>query len=149
LIDALVAYVHYLGIMTLMAALVSEHLLIGGTFDLERARQLVTTDVIFGAAAAAVLLSGVLRMFYFGKGAAYYLGNPLYHAKLTLFVVAALLSVYPTVQFRSWRPDVRAGRLPDVPVARLAAMRRVLRFELLLVVLMPLLAVMMGRGVGY
>ena len=102
MIDALVAYVHYLGIMTLMAALVSEHLLIGGTFDLERARQMVTADVIFGVAAAAVLLSGVLRMFYFGKGAAYYLGNPLYHAKLTLFVVAALLSVYPIVQFRSW-----------------------------------------------
>ena len=149
MIDAVIAYVHYLGIMTLMAALVSEYLLIGSDFDLGRARQLVSADIVFGAAAAAVLLSGVLRMFYFGKGAAFYLGNPLFHAKLTLFVIAAFLSVYPTVQFRSWRAAVRAARRPDVPAARLVTMRRVIALELALIVLIPLLAVMMGRGVGY
>ena len=149
MIDAVVAYVHYLGIMMLMAALVSEYLLIGGDFDLGRARQLVSADIVFGAAAAAVLLSGVLRMFYFGKGAAFYLGNPLFHAKLTLFVLAAFLSVYPTVQFRSWRAAVRAARRPDVPAAMLVTMRRVIGLELALIALIPLLAVMMGRGVGY
>lgn len=149
MIDAFVAYIHYLGIMALMAALVSEYLLIGGNFDLARARQLVGLDLIYGVAAGAVLVTGVLRMFYFGKGAAFYLENPLYHAKLGLFIFLAFLSVYPTVQFRSWRPSVKAGELPDVPRARLTAMRRVVRLELLAVVLIPLLAVMMGRGFGY
>jgi len=149
LIDAFVAYIHYLGMMTLMAALVSEHLLIGGDFDLARARQLVMVDLIYGVAAGAVLVTGVLRMFYFGKGAAFYLENPLFHAKLGLFIFLALLSVYPTVQFRSWRPGVKAGQLPDVPRTRLTGMRRVVRLELLAVVLIPLLAVMMGRGFGY
>ena len=149
MIDAFVAYIHFLGIMTLMAALVSEHLLIGGGFDLQRARQLVVVDLIYGVAAGAVLLTGILRMFYFGKGAAFYLENPLYHAKLVLFVFLALLSVYPTVQFRSWRPGVKAAELPDVPPSRLLAMQRVIRLELLAVVLIPLLAVLMGRGFGY
>lgn len=149
MIDAFVAYIHYLGVMTLMAALVSEHLLISGPLELARARQLVIVDLIYGLAAGAVLLSGILSMFYFGKGAAYYLSNPIYHAKLGLFILLALLSVYPTVQFRSWRTSVKAGQTPEMPPARLAAMRRVIRLELLAVVLIPLLAVMMGRGVGY
>jgi putative membrane protein len=147
--DALVAYVHYLGMMMLMAALVGEHLLLGGPLDLRRARQLAVTDLIFGFAAAAVLLSGVLRMLYFGKGAAFYFGNPLFHVKVTLFVVAALLSVYPTVQILSWRAGLKSGQTPEVPPRRALVMRRIIRLELLAIALIPLFAVLMGRGFGY
>jgi putative membrane protein len=147
--NALVAYVHYLGMMLLMAALVSEHLLLGGPLDLRRARQLAVTDLIFGFAAAAVLLSGVLRVLYFGKGGPFYFGNPLFHVKLTLFVIAALLSVYPTVQILSWRAGLKAGQTPEVPPRRALVMRRIIRVELLAIALIPLFAVLMGRGFGY
>jgi putative membrane protein len=147
--DALIAYVHYLAMMLLMAALVTEHVLLGSNLELRRARQLATTDLIYVAAAAAVLLTGLLRLLYFGKGAAFYFGNPLFHAKLTLFVVAALLSVYPSVQIAGWRAGLKAGHAPQLQPRRCSVMRWLIRFEMLAIALIPLLAVLMGRGFGY
>lgn len=147
--DAFVAYVHYLGMMLLMAALVTEHVLLGGTLELRRARQIATTDLIYGAAAAAVLLTGILRMLYFGKGAAFYFGNPLFHLKLTLFVLVVLLSVYPSVQIAGWRAGLKTGQAPQLQPRRSSVMRWLIRLELLAIALIPLAAVLMGRGFGY
>ncbi|MGD8978204.1 MAG: DUF2214 family protein [Gammaproteobacteria bacterium] len=147
--DAFVAYIHFLGMMMLMAALVTEHVLLGGTLELRRARQLATTDLIYIAAAAAVLLTGILRMFYYGKGAAFYFGNPLFHLKLTLFFVAALLSVYPSVQIAGWRAGLKTGKAPQLQPRRSSVMRWLIRLELLAIVLIPLTAALMGRGFGY
>src|SRR5210317_1603662 len=46
MIDAFVAYFHYLGIMLLLAALVGEHLLLSGELDAGRGRQLVITAIL-------------------------------------------------------------------------------------------------------
>ncbi len=147
--DALVAYVHYLGIMILMAVLVTEHALLGGNIDLRRARQMTTMDLIYGGVAAAVLLSGIIRMLYLGKGSAFYFGNPLFHVKLTLFVLLALLSVYPSVQIAGWRMGLKQGHAPPALPKRFGVMRWIIRIELTALALMALLAVLMGRGFGY
>ncbi|MEZ5526744.1 MAG: DUF2214 family protein [Gammaproteobacteria bacterium] len=42
-----------------------------------------------------------------GKPAAFYNGNPVFHAKLTLFVLIALLSIYPTVFLLRQRKGVQ------------------------------------------
>ena len=47
MIDALVAYFHYLAMMCLLAALVGEHLLLGGDPGSGRLRQLAATAVFF------------------------------------------------------------------------------------------------------
>lgn len=147
--DAFVAYLHYLGIMVLLGALVGEHLILSGRLDHHRARQLGITDVIYGSAAGVVLVTGLLRATYFGKGLAFYTGNPLFHAKVTLFVLAALISVYPTVQFVSMRPALRAGRPPEFSPALVGRLKVLIRIELTIIALIPLLAVLMGRGFGY
>ena len=46
--DAFVAYVHYLGMMCMLAALVVEYLLLAGDLDQGRARQLVNADLAAG-----------------------------------------------------------------------------------------------------
>jgi putative membrane protein len=147
--DALVAYLHYLGMMLLLGALVGEHLILSGKLDLHRARQLVTTDVIYASAAGLVLVTGLLRASYFGKGLPFYTGNPLFHAKISLFVLAALISAYPTVQFFSMRADIRAEQTPELPPALINRLKLLIRIELTLIVCVPLLAVLMGRGFGY
>lgn len=149
MIDAFVAYFHYLGIMILLAALVGEHLLLSGELDAGRGRQLVVTDVIYIVAVAIVLVSGLLRVSYFGKGLAFYTSNPLFHVKMTLFVAAALLSVYPTVQIRGVRSGVRSGRAPDLGASTIRRLKLLVRVELLLIACIPLFAVLMGRGFGY
>ena len=88
-------------------------------------------------------------MLYFGKGAPFYFGNPLFHVKLTLFVVAVLLSVYPSVQIAGWRAGLKDGQAPQLQPRRTSVMRWLIRLELLAIVLIPLTAVLMGRGFGY
>lgn len=61
-------------------------------------------------------------------------------AKMALFAAVALLSVYPTLKFLSWR-----SRAPDA--ASVAAIRRVLHLELVGTVLILLCAALMARGV--
>jgi putative membrane protein len=109
----------------------------------------VITDVIYIVAVALVLVSGLLRLIYFGKGLAFYTSNPLFHVKMTLFVVAAVLSVYPTVQIRGLRPAVRSGQAPGLGAGMIRRLKLLVRVELMLIATIPLLAVLMGRGFGY
>ena len=79
---ALVAYLHFLAIFALFALLSVEHVLFKAPLDLARARSLMITDLVYGICAGLVLATGVARVLWFGKGAAYYMGNSLFHAKL-------------------------------------------------------------------
>jgi hypothetical protein len=45
----------------------------------------------------------------FEKGSAFYFGNPFFNAKMALFVLVGLVSIYPTVRFIKWRAQMRAG----------------------------------------
>lgn len=93
---ALVAYLHYLSIFALLSI---EHVLFKAPLDLARARSLMITDLAYGICAGLVLATGFARVLWFGKGAAYYMGNSLFHAKLGLFILVGLLSILPTVVF--------------------------------------------------
>jgi putative membrane protein len=147
--DASVAYLHFLGIMCLLAALVGEHLLLGGDLDSKRTRQLVNTDLVYGIAVAVVLVTGLLRLTFFGKGIAFYTGSPLFHAKMGLFVAVVVLSLYPTKCFREMRRELRDGAAPRLGAAHRRRLTLFVRAELTGLVLIPLFAVLMGRGFGY
>ncbi|MGN2259620.1 DUF2214 family protein, partial [Pseudomonas aeruginosa] len=100
--QAIVAYLHYLSIFLLFALLVLQHRLLRLPLDLERARSLAAIDRGYGLCALAVLASGLARVLWYGKGVDYYLHNGLFHAKVGLFVLAALVSLLPTVTFLGW-----------------------------------------------
>lgn len=143
--DPFIAYLHYISFMTLFACLVSEHLLFDTSVPARRARQLGVVDTIYGISAAAVLATGLLKWFVYGKGSAYYLSNWLFHFKLTCFILAALLSIWPTIRFIAGNRVARQGA--DT-VLYPKAVQHVIRVELLLIALIPLLAALMARGYG-
>jgi len=58
-----------------------------------------------------------------------------------LFVVVALLSIYPTMKFLGWRKGIDPAAVP--------AIRRVLHLELAGIVLILLCAALMARGIGF
>jgi putative membrane protein len=146
--EAIAAYLHYLSIFLLFALLTLEHRLFKLPLDLDRARSLMRIDIAYGLSAGLVLASGAARLVWYGKGLAYYLHNSLFHAKLGLFILVALLSILPTLVFLNWRNDLRAGQLPQVSarLGRLVIM--CIRLELLLLLILPLLAALMARGFG-
>ncbi|WP_152226447.1 DUF2214 family protein [Pseudomonas sp. SCB32] len=146
--QAIAAYLHYLSIFVLFALLVLEHRLFRLPLDLERARSLIVVDIAYGACAGVVLLTGAARVLWFAKGAEYYLHNSLFHAKIGLFVLVALLSILPTMTFLNWRNDLKAGRVPQVSTRQSRLVTMTIRLELLVLLILPLLATLMARGYG-
>ena len=146
--DILIPYLHYIGIMTLMGSLIAEHLFLKPGLSASRIRSLAGVDLVYGLAAIVVLATGLLRWFVYGKGSDFYLSNPLFHAKLTLFVLLGVLSIFPTIKFLKWRKQITNGKAPDTSDRNIRKMLMFVRIELLIVVIIPLLAVMIARGVG-
>ena len=145
---ALFAFLHHLAAFTLVSAVVVQFILIRDEINAQRARKILTVDAMLGASAGLLLVVGLLRVFYFEKGAAFYFSNAFFLTKLTLFVVVGLLSIYPTREFLSWGKALKAGRVPVVDPGKLKKIRSVMHWELVGVVLIILCAALMARGVG-
>ncbi|SEQ66332.1 putative membrane protein [Pseudomonas cuatrocienegasensis] len=88
--NALAAYAHYLSIFVLFALLTLEHRLFSREITVETARSLIRLDIAYGVCAGLVLVTGLARVLWFGKGLAYYLGNGLFHAKVGLFILGSV-----------------------------------------------------------
>lgn len=146
--SALVAYVHYLSFMLCFGALVLERRLIRPNPDRADATLMVITDVVYGVAALALLVSGILRVLHYGQGSAFYTENPLFWVKVGTFLTVGTLSLYPTVTYILWALPLRRGELPQVSEALAARLRRILEVELVGFASIPLLATLMARGVG-
>jgi len=145
--STLFAFLHHIAAFMLFAALVVEFVLVKDELTLRTAQRLLKIDAAFGISAGVVLVVGILRVIFFEKGADYYLHSVPFIAKVSLFVIVGLLSIYPTVKYMSWRPAVRQGQVPVVDAGTLRTLRRVLHIELAGVAILILLAAMMARGV--
>ena len=146
---ALFAFLHHVAAFTLFAALVVELILIREQLTVGTARRLQVADMVFGISAGVLLAVGLLRVFYFEKGATYYFHTWTFMAKLTLFVIIGLVSIVPTLEFLSWRKAaVRQGQVPSVSAQRLRSLRSIIHLELVGVVLIILMAALMAKGIG-
>ncbi|MGA6098598.1 DUF2214 family protein [Stutzerimonas marianensis] len=148
MVYAVAAYLHFVAIFLLFALLVLEHQLFRLPLNFKRARSLFRVDLAFGIAAGLVLVTGAARAMRYGKGLDYYLNNSFFHAKIGVFVLVALLSIYPTATFLRWRPALKAGEVPAISAASARGVKLVIRIELAALLVLPLLAVMMARGYG-
>ena len=145
-LDAFLAYLHFMAIFGLFATLMYEVILLKvGTADLD-IETLALTDRKFGIQAGIVLVTGALRAFFGAKGAAFYMHNPVFHLKIGLFVLAALISIVPTIAFLRWRKARRADASWRVPEAEWQRARKLVRLEMVIIALIPLAAVIMSRG---
>ena len=147
--SAFFAFLHHLAAFALVAALAAELVLLRGELTVLRARQLLQADLALGVSATALLVIGLLRVWFYEKGAGYYFHSVPFIAKLSLFMVVGLLSIYPTRRFLSWRPALRAGRAPGASIAELGRISSFVQQELAAVALLILCAALMARGIGY
>jgi putative membrane protein len=141
----IVAWIHYIGIMLLLASLLGEHLLLKQEMTVSEARAIQTLDIVYGASATVVLVTGIMRMFL-EKGAAYYNHHIAFHILFGIFVIAALISIYPTVIFLRWRSDTSAGRGQQLERSQFKKIQMMVRVEMTLLLLAPLFATWMAHG---
>ena len=109
----------------------------------------VTHRHVYGVAARAVLVVGLLRAAYFEKGAAYYWHDVYFLLKFAAFLVAALISIYPTLTFFSWSHTLKAGTAPEISADRTRRVRLCLMLELTAILMILACAALMARGFGY
>ena len=145
--EILLAYLHFLSIILTGSFLVTELILCRSALTAEHVRLLPRLDVAFFVSALAALGTGALRLFVYAKGFAFYLPNPAFQIKIGLYVAIAVMSIRPTMRFIRWSRALAAdGSLPGA--AEVRAVRRIVHIELVLLALIPLMAVLMARGVG-
>ncbi|MDP6416515.1 MAG: DUF2214 family protein [Gammaproteobacteria bacterium] len=133
---------HYLAILVLAITLIIENRAISPTISDEEAINLVKVDNVFRISAVLVAVFGLILWLWVGKPREFYRMNLFFQIKLGLFVLAAVLSIYPTFFFFK----VRRDRLPENAVPSLV--RLLMKLELLLLVIIPMLAYLMARGIG-
>ncbi|GHD63595.1 DUF2214 family protein [Jeongeupia chitinilytica] len=148
LLDAVLAACHYLAIFMVITFLSIETVLVRREWMPTAAVRLARYDMLYFLMAMLALATGLGRLFYGVKGSEFYLHNPVFHAKLSVFVLIGLISIYPTRRFAAWRKAVAAAPDFTPPDGELARVRRCLMWETHLIVLLPILAAFMARGFG-
>jgi uncharacterized membrane protein/DNA-binding transcriptional LysR family regulator len=145
-LEALLAYAHLLAILTMVVFLASEAALCRAEWlNAAVVQRLARVDMIYGIASAAVLVTGLLRVFLGAKGAQWYGGNWLLYVKFGLFVVIGLLSIRPTRTFIRWRRAwLATGALPEPDAIRQT--RKLIMWQAHILPLIPLAAVFLARG---
>ena len=147
-VDAALAYLHYLAIFVLFAFLTVQAVLLKGPLDARTVRVLGRMDLWYAGSAVAVLASGFLRAGLGVKGGAFYFsGWPIY-VKIALFVFVGLISIKPTLTFIRWRRAFEHDAAWAVPAAEHALVRRIVMAEVHLAALIPIVAVIMSRGLA-
>lgn len=138
-------YIHFVSIFTIVSTIVSEHLLVKKEMTRLEIGRLARIDAVYGLAAVTLLAAGLTLWFgSFGKPAVYYNKNWIFHTKISLFALVGFLSIYPTVFFIK----NRKGNPEDV-VQVPKIIFWMLRLELLLLFIIPLLAGLMAHGMGF
>lgn len=143
--DVIVAWLHFVSIFAAVGILLGELALYRPEMSFDAQRLLRRIDAGYGAAAGAILVTGLLRVFWFGKGAEYYAHNVFFWVLIGGFALVGVLSLPPTFHFMRWR---RATQAMTIDAADYHRIHRYLLIEAALFALLPLFPVMMARGLG-
>ncbi len=146
--SGIMAFLHHLAAFTLVGTIIYELVSFRKDMSLAEARRLQRMDTIYGISAVILLVVGLLRVFNFEKGASFYAQNWFFWTKMIGFVLAGLLSIYPTVRFVSWNKSFAKNQAPEISDQDVARIKLILRLEMLGIVIIILSAAMMARGVG-
>lgn len=138
-----IRYIHFVSIFVVIAIVMAEHLMVTRKMTRLQLRRISRLDLIYGIAAILVLITGILQWVAVGKDSSFYSKNWIFHLKITAFIVVGLMSIYPTVFFAKCGKG-STEEIVNVP----KKLVMVIRLELLLLFTIPLLAVLMARGIG-
>jgi putative membrane protein len=143
--EIIIRYFHFISIFIVVSTVVAEHLFVKPQMTKAELQRIARLDALYGISSIFVVAAGLyLWLGGIGKPSEFYTENHIFLTKVGLFVVVGLLSIYPTVFFLKNRKGDDENELVDIP----KSIKMVLRIELLILFIMPLLATLMSRGFG-
>ncbi len=145
-LEAFLASLHIVAILTLVVFLSSEAALCRSEWMNEAVvRRLARLDMIYGITALVLLLTGVARIVWGAKGLTWYVSQPLFHLKMLLFFVTAILSLRPTFTIRKWLKALNVtGTLPQPESVRFV--RKWIMVQAHIIPVIAVIAVYWARG---
>lgn len=146
--EVLLAYFHYASIFTLVWFLAKEWTLLKAGAERLDVVRLAKADIGYFIAAIAVVCTGGARLIFGAKPWVFYAHNPVFHAKIGIFILVGIVSIWPTIAFIRWRKAAAADASFRVSESDWRRTKRFVMAELHMVALIPLLAAMMARGIG-
>jgi len=146
--SAFVAYFHYLGIILCFGALLYERIFLKENLNRKEVINMIVADVIYGIAGLAILITGILRVKYFGQGGEFYLNNPIFWFKVSVYVIVGLLSLYPTTTYILWAIPLSKNELPIISDNLVKRFKFIISTELACFAMIPFIATLMARGIG-
>lgn len=133
-------YLHFIGIMSLAATLVAQHLIISSEMTKQQLKKVTFLDLIYIISAVLTLIGGLALWLWVGKDASFYSTNWVFHLKLSIFVLIVLLAIYPTMFFRkSKNSTAEIIKLPKVIIM-------LIRMQLALIFIMPFIGALIAKG---
>ena len=147
-LDFTLAAVHHVLVFSLFAILAIELVYAKPGMDAPTVRRLAAVDSLYGLFATLVIVVGFARAIWGLKGWDYYLTNPLFWTKVGLFLAVGALSAPPTIKFLQWKGRLKADPAYLPPAADVKANRKWLHMEMGLLILIPIAAAALARGLA-
>ena len=145
---AFMAFLHHLMAFTLVACVVYEFIAYRQGLTIEEARRIQRADLMYGISAGLLLIVGLLRVFFFEKGPAFYSQNPFFWLKMNTFLVVGLLSIDPTIRYLRWNKILKENRAPEINEKEFKRTRILLTLEVIGLGIILFAAALMARGIG-
>ncbi len=143
LLEILIRYLHFGSLFGLSAAVIAQAFLLRPKMIRREIAQIQRVDLLYAVMVVLVLATGFAQWFWVGKPSQFYSSNPIFHAKVTLFLIIGILSAWPSV-FLGKQKKGEPDETVEVPRGVILSVRA----EVVLLALMPLLASLMAKGVG-
>jgi putative membrane protein len=142
--EILLRYLHFASILALAGTLTAELALLRPSLTRKEIGRIAVLDGLYGLSSIVLLAAGLtLWLGGYTKPSVYYSQNWIFLTKLGLVGAIGILSIYPTIFFLRNRkgPADEAVTIPSTVLWSV-------RVEVMLLVVIPLLAGLMARGVG-
>jgi putative membrane protein len=145
---ALMAFLHHLFAFTLVACVVYEFIAYRKGMTIEEVRRIQRADLAYGISAGLLLVVGLLRVFLYEKGPAFYSQSPFFWVKMNAFLIVGLLSIDPTIRYLRWNKTLKENRSPEINDREFKRTRILLSLEVIGLAVILFAAAMMARGIG-
>ena len=146
--DLLLAIAHHLLVFGILAVLVMELMIARPDMTTPQILRLGRLDMAYGAIATAIIVIGVGRVFFGAKPWEFYIYNWAFWAKMAAFLAVGAISALPTMKIARWRTAAIADPTFRPPADEVAGVRRLMHWEAVVFILIPIFAAIMARGGG-
>lgn len=152
MLAAMIGSVHLIAVLAVIVGLIIVLLASHPTISAQDLQAINRVYQITGFALLLAAAAGCVLWLAGGKPAEFYSNNPVFHAKLGLFALLLAVISYTGFKFQQLQKKhslMSAGASDETLIAVSDSVRRMQKTCIPLMIVIPALAWMMARGIGY